>query len=132
MICNKIVHIHPCSTHKFPCPSWTLHGKLLSPFSKLILSHHYVRSRCRGIKVLRGLISLVRIVLINNPLCRLKLITNSLLLSFQPVYLIFFFIHQIYFAVMPRFFIFFRWPLPSYALFLHDSLLIKYLQCPIL
>jgi hypothetical protein len=132
MICNKIVHIHPCSTHKFPSPSRTLHRKLLGPFSKLILSHHYLRSRRRWIIVLRGLISLVRIILINNPLSRLELITNSLLLRLQPIYLIFFFIHQVYFPVMPRSLIFFRWPLPCYAPVLHDSLLIKYLQSSIL
>lgn len=133
MICNEIVYIHSSSTHKFPCSSRTLHRKLLCPFSELILSHHYVRSTSWGIKVLRWLVPLVRIIVINNPLCRLKLITNSLLLRLQTIHLIFFFDHKINLAMMPRFLIFFLWPLPLYASIMVDILLlIQHLHGPIL
>ena len=93
MICDEIIYIHPCPTHKFASPSWTLHGQLLSPFGEFVLSHHYVRAGCGRVVVLWRLIPLVGIIVIDNSLSWLKLIAHSLLLRLQTINLILFFNH---------------------------------------
>lgn len=135
MIDYEIIDIHPCTTHKFTGTSWTFHWKLLRTLSQFVLSHHYVRTKSRWMIILWWrLVSLIRIIISYNSLCRLELITHSLLLRLHTINLIFFLNHQINLATVngPLIFLWRTITLNYPIVLLVALLLIQHLYCPVL